>query len=86
MIPTTPVNSRLPYSIHWCSVANSGCSTGNMLPGRHCGQVGQPSPEPVTRTIEPVTAISAWVATTAIAQARWMPRPGTGRRSRIGTP
>ena len=68
MMPTTPVNSRLPYSIHWLSVSYSGCSTGTMLPGKHCGHVGQPSPEPVTRTIAPVIAMSAWVASTAIAK------------------
>ncbi len=70
MNPTTPVNIRLPYSIHWFSAANSGCSTGTMLPGKHSGQVGQPSPDPVTRTTDPVTAINAWVATTAIATPR----------------
>ena len=38
--------------------------------GKHCGQVGQPSPEPVTRTTDPVTAMPAWVITAAIAVAR----------------
>ncbi|GAB3293363.1 hypothetical protein GCM10027563_33140 [Parasphingorhabdus pacifica] len=41
-----------------------------MLPGKHLGQVGQPSPEPVTRTTTPVTLINAWVTITARARAR----------------
>ena len=73
-----PVNSRLPYSIHWLSVAYSGCSTGTMLPGKHSGQVGQPRPEPVTRTIAPVIAISACVATTASATPELESAAGAG--------
>ena len=76
-----PVNRRLPYSIHWWSVAYSGCCSGTMLPGKHCGQVGQPSPEPVTRTTAPVMAISAWVATTAMATPSWSLRLGLGAAS-----
>ena len=75
------MNRRLPYSIHWLSVSYSGCSTGTMLPGKHCGQVGQPSPEPVTRTTAPVIAISAWVASTATAKPSCSRRLGLGRRS-----
>jgi hypothetical protein len=68
--PTKPVSRRLPNSIHWCSAATSGCGCGTKLPGKHCGQVGQPRPEPVTRTTEPVTAIPPWVITAAIAILR----------------
>ncbi len=67
---TTNVSSRFPYSTHWLSMAYSGCSTGVMLPGKHCGQVGHPSPDPVTRTIEPVTPIPPWVMIAATARAR----------------
>ncbi len=74
------VSRRLPYSIHWFSVAYSGCSTGTMLPGKHCGHVGQPSPEPVTRTIEPVSPMPAWVTMAAMARARWSRCDGYGRR------
>ncbi len=76
-----PVKSRLPYSIHWLSVAYSGWSTGTMLPGKHSGHVGQPRPELVTRTIAPVIAISACVATTASATPSWSRRLGLGARS-----
>jgi hypothetical protein len=41
-----------------------------MLPETHCGQVGQPSPDPVTRTTEPVTPIPACAITAATAMAR----------------
>ena len=79
---TANVSSRLPNSTHWCSAATSGCGVGTRLPGKHCGQVGQPSPDPVTRTIDPVTAIPACATTAAIASRRTT-AGGTGtRRSR----
>src|SRR5690606_41778930 len=71
---------RLPYSIHWLSVAYSGCSMGTMLPGKHCGQVGQPRPDPVTRTMEPVTPIPACVMMAAMARARCRACEGYGKR------
>jgi hypothetical protein len=51
------------------------------LPGKHSGQVGQPSPEAVTRTIDPVTEISAWLRSTANAMIRWVRTLGSGSRS-----
>ncbi len=78
---TTPVSSRLPNSIHCVSASTSGCGVGTRLPGKHSGQVGQPRPEPVTRTIEPVTAIPACATTAAIASARITDRGVGGSRS-----
>jgi hypothetical protein len=51
--------SRLPNSTHWCRTAISGWGTGTRLPGKHWGHVGQPRPDPVTRTTAPVTAMPA---------------------------
>ena len=48
----------------------SATGTGTKLPGKHCGQVGQPSPEAVTRTMAPVTAMPPWVRMTAAATMR----------------
>ncbi|GAB4613803.1 hypothetical protein MOKP101_33050 [Mycobacterium avium subsp. hominissuis] len=59
----------------------SACGTGTKLPGKHCGQVGQPRPEAVTRTIAPVMAIPPWVRMTATAIRRWTPTLGLGSRS-----
>jgi hypothetical protein len=79
---TTPVSSRFPNSIHWVSGSTSGCGTGTRLPGKHSGHSGQPSPEPVTRTTEPVTAIPAWATTAATASARITDGETAGMRSR----
>ena len=50
---TRPVSSRLPYSMApWVS------SSVWMTAPRHSGQVGQPSPEPVSRTAAPVMTMS----------------------------
>ena len=58
-IPTTVENSRLPYSIHtWVS------SSGTNVP-EQSGQVGQPSPDPVSRTPAPLNTISTSVASAA---------------------
>ena len=59
----------------------SATATGVKLPGKHCGQVGQPSPDAVTRTIAPVTAMPPWVRMTAAAMIRWARRLGLGSRS-----
>src|SRR6476620_1252764 len=56
--------------------------TGTREPGAHCGQVGQPKPEPVTRTVAPVTAINPLVITAANANARCRPRVGARRHHR----
>ena len=74
---TAKVSSRLPNSIHCVSAATSGCGVGTRLPGKHCGQVGQPRPEPVTRTTDPVSAMPACATTAAIASRR-ITAGGTG--------
>ena len=79
---TTNVSNRLPNSIHWVSAATSGCGVGTRLPGKHSGHVGQPSPEPVTRTTEPVTAMPAWATTAATASRRISDAGVAGRRCR----
>ena len=68
-MPTTEVSVRLPNSISlWMPCA--WCGTGVNDPGTHCGQVGQPSPEPVSRTRPPVT-------TMPISSTRLATRTGT---------
>ncbi|BBZ07529.1 hypothetical protein MDOR_16980 [Mycolicibacterium doricum] len=78
---TRKVIRRLPNSTAWWMPGTSACGIGVKLPGKHCGQVGQPSPDAVTRTIAPVTEIPPWVRMTATAIARWTRRLGTGSRS-----
>lgn len=53
-----------------------GVRDGVKLPGKHCGQVGQPSPEAVTRTTAPVTAMPPWVRMTRAATMRCTRRLG----------
>ena len=79
---TTNVSSRLLNSIHCVIGSTSGCGVGTRLPGKHSGQVGQPRPEPVTRTTEPVTAIPPCATTAAIASARISDGGAAGMRSR----
>ena len=67
---TKKVIIRLPNSTAWWMTATSAWGTGVKLPGKHCGQVGQPSPDAVTRTIAPVTAMPPWVRMTAAAMRR----------------
>ncbi len=55
---TTPVSVRLANSIARCSPARPERDTGTNDPGWHYGQVAQPSPEPVTRTVAPFTVSS----------------------------
>ena len=78
---TTPVSIRLPNSIHWLSAWMPGWFTGTRLPATHCGQVGQPRPDPVTRTTEPVTPISACATTAAIPTPRCTAAEGYGKRA-----
>ena len=55
---------------------------GPASPGWHSGQVGQPRPEPVTRTVAPVTAMPPLASTAAQANARCTRcegRPGATR-------
>ena len=82
---TRNVSSRLPNSIHWVSACVSGCGTGTRLPGKHCGHVGQPNPDPVTRTTDPVTAMPACATTAATASVRMTRGEVGGRRSSRGT-
>ena len=67
MSTTRKVIIRFPNSTAWWIPGTSACGTGVKLPGKHCGHVGQPRPEAVTRTMAPVTAIPPWVRTTAAA-------------------
>jgi hypothetical protein len=78
---TTPVSIRLPNSIHCVIGSTSGCGVGTRLPGTHSGQVGQPSPDPVTRTTDPVTAMPACATTAAIASVRISVGGTAGSRS-----
>ena len=50
------------------------------LPGKHCGHVGQPSPEAVTRTIAPVTAMPPWVRMTASGDDALNPQARHGQQ------
>ena len=58
----------------------SASGTGVKLPGKHCGQVGQPRPDAVTRTIAPVTAMPPWVRMTAAAISALRPQAGHGQQ------
>ncbi len=78
---TATLTIRLPNSTAWWTRGTSATATGVKLPGKHCGQVGQPSPEAVTRTIAPVTAMPPWVRMTIAAMTRWTRRLGSGSRS-----
>ena len=70
----TQVSRRLPNSMTpWMPI--SAC--GVYEPSVHCGQVGHPSPESVTRTAPPVTTSSTLAARSAIAQACRKRRLGT---------
>ena len=61
------VSRRLPNSITpWMPI--SGVVTSESAV--HCGQVGQPSPDPVNRTAPPVATIRIWPTKVAIARAR----------------
>ena len=53
-----PVSIRLPNSTYLCQDC-VWVLVGVIDPGTHSGQVGQPSPEEVTRTRAPVTTIAA---------------------------
>ena len=78
-IPTTDVSVRLPNSMYlWMPCG--WCTTGVYEPGTHSGQVGQPSPEPVSRTSPPVTTMPIW--TTRLATSTGC----TQRRAASGTP
>ena len=76
---TTLVRVRLPNSIARWNADRSDRLTGTNEPGTHSGQVGQPRPEPVTRTVAPVTAISPLVITAAQANARCSRNDGARR-------
>ena len=72
-IPTTStrkVTIRLPNSMAMLIGEISGCATGSRLSGVQLGQVGQPSPDSVTRTTAPLTVMPALTTTEASAQPR----------------
>jgi hypothetical protein len=58
------VSSRLVNSMTPCTAYSD---VGVELPGVHRGQVGQPSPDEVSRTAPPVTTIAALAMTLASA-------------------
>jgi len=60
--------------------------TGTSDPGLHCGQVGHPRPDPVTRTVAPVTPMAPLVITASQASTRWTRWVGQRRHhgNRIG--
>ena len=65
--PTTYASIRLPNSISPCSAyAAVGVNESSV----HRGQVGQPSPESVSRTVPPVTTIAVLATTDATASRR----------------
>ena len=64
---TSEVSTRLPNSITpWTS------SSLWIEVSVHLGQVGQPRPEPVSRTAEPVNTISTSSTRAAKARRRWV--------------
>ena len=82
-MPTTEVSVRLPNSISlWMPC--SWCGTGVNDPGTHCGQVGQPSPEPVSRTRPPVTTMPISSTRLATSTGRSTERAGAGGGARSG--
>lgn len=72
---TTNPSIRLPNSIAPC-IPSSPCGTYDE--SVHCGQVGQPSPDPVSRTRPPVTTMPMLTATEAQPQRRTVSRLGSG--------
>jgi hypothetical protein len=55
---STKVRRRLPNSTYFCH-ASSCVAVGVMEPSTHSGHVGHPRPEPVIRTMAPVTTMPA---------------------------
>ena len=82
MTISTKVSSRLPNSIAPCR-PSSGWDTKDSSVQR--GQVGQPRPEPVSRTSPPVTTIPMLATREAIAQRGRARGPRTTRVRSIGT-
>ena len=80
MAISTKVSSRLPNSMKACHSA-SGC--GTYEPASHCGQVGQPSPDLVSRTSAPVHTMAMLATRFATAHRCRLRRPF---RMSIGTP
>ena len=79
--PTTKVSIRLPNSIAPCSAYSA---VGVYESSVQLGQVGQPSPEPVSRTTPPVTTIAELATTEATASRRTSGAEGRGRATRKG--
>ena len=79
--PTAKVSIRLPNSIAPCSAY---CAVGVYDSSVQLGQVGQPSPEPVSRTTPPVTTIAELATTEATASRRTSGADGRGRATPKG--
>src|SRR5699024_4927433 len=60
---------RLPNSTAWW-IHGAAPATGTRDPSWHSGQVSQPRPEPVTRTMEPVTVMPPWKISRSSARIR----------------
>ena len=73
----TYVSMRLPNSITPCTPISLVVVSESSV---HLGQVGQPRPEPVSRTAPPVTTIST-AMTSAARAARWTVRGDGVQRS-----
>jgi hypothetical protein len=81
--PSTNVSWRLVNSMTpWNELAFVGLSDEPV----HCGQVGQPSPEPVSRTAPPVTTITTLATTDASASSRSTRGDANHARTRCRSP
>ena len=74
---STNVRSRFPNSTAWCS-AGAAPGTGTKLSWLHRGQLSQPSPDAVTRTVTPVVMMPIWAMTFASAIPFWARNDGIG--------
>ena len=59
MMTSTLVRVRFPNSMYLCH-AWVWLEVGVTEPGTHSGQLGQPSPEEVNRTMAPVMTMPVW--------------------------
>ena len=69
----------MPNSTDWWR-AGAAPGTGTKLSWLHWGQVSQPSPEAVTRTVTPVVMIPTWAMTLARASPFCTRSEGRGSR------
>ena len=73
---STYVSIRLPNSMAPCTPSARWGTNDSSV---HRGQVGQPSPEPVSRTSPPVSTISVFATTDAQAHRSTVARSGARR-------